>query len=44
MTLEGRSFDATELLDAIEREGVNAIAWVGDAFAKPVLRALDDQP
>jgi acyl-CoA synthetase (AMP-forming)/AMP-acid ligase II len=44
VTLEGRSFDATELLDAIEREGVNAIAWVGDAFAKPVLRALDDQP
>ena len=44
VTLEGRSFDATELLDAVEREGVYAIAWVGDAFAKPVLRALDDQP
>jgi fatty-acyl-CoA synthase len=44
VTLEGRSFDATELLDAIQREGVNAIAWVGDAFAKPVLRALDAQP
>ncbi len=42
--LEGRSFDAVELLDTVEREGVNAIAWVGDAFAKPVLRALDDQP
>jgi fatty-acyl-CoA synthase len=44
VTLESRSFDAAELLDAVEREGVNAIAWVGDAFCKPVLRALDDQP
>ena len=44
VTLENRSFDAAELLDTVEREGVFAIAWVGDAFAKPVLRALDDQP
>ena len=42
--MEGRSFDAAELLDTVERESVFAIAWVGDAFAKPVLRALDDQP
>ncbi len=35
VTLENRSFDATELLDTIEREGVFALAWVGDAFAKP---------
>src|SRR5262245_16534016 len=34
VTLEGRSFDSTELLDTIERESINAIAWVGDAFAK----------
>ncbi|MEY2423741.1 MAG: 3-oxocholest-4-en-26-oate---CoA ligase [Acidimicrobiaceae bacterium] len=44
VTLENRSFDAAELLDTIERESVFALAWVGDAFAKPVLRALDDQP
>jgi acyl-CoA synthetase (AMP-forming)/AMP-acid ligase II len=44
VTLENRHFDAVELLDTVEREGVNSIAWVGDAFAKPVLRALDDQP
>jgi len=44
VTLESRSFDAAELLDTVEREAVFAIAWVGDAFAKPVLRALDDQP
>jgi acyl-CoA synthetase (AMP-forming)/AMP-acid ligase II len=44
VTLESRSLDTTELLATIEREGVNGIAWVGDAFAKPVLRALDDNP
>ena len=42
--LDGRAFDAVELLDTIEREGVNAIAIVGDAFAKPILRALDADP
>ncbi len=33
-----------ELLDTIEREGVNSIAIVGDAFAKPIVRALDAEP
>jgi acyl-CoA synthetase (AMP-forming)/AMP-acid ligase II len=31
-------------LDTIEREHVNSISIVGDAFAKPVLRALDAEP
>ncbi|MDP1794136.1 MAG: acyl-CoA synthetase [Acidimicrobiales bacterium] len=44
VTLEGRTYSADELLDTIEREGVNIIAIVGDAFAKPMLRALNDQP
>jgi 3-oxocholest-4-en-26-oate---CoA ligase len=44
VTLESRSLDAEELLSTIEREGVNGVAWVGDAFAKPVLRALDANP
>ena len=44
VTLTGRTFDATELLETVERERINAIAWVGDAFCKPVLRALDDNP
>jgi fatty-acyl-CoA synthase len=44
VTLESRSFEPAELLATVEREGVYAIAWVGDAFAKPVLRALDDAP
>jgi len=44
VTLTGRSFDPAEMLDAIERHGVNSIAIVGDAFAKPLLRALDAEP
>jgi len=44
VTLVGRNFDAVELLDTIEREGVNSMAIVGDAFAKPILRTLDADP
>jgi fatty-acyl-CoA synthase len=44
VTLEGRHLDIVELLDTIEREGVMSMAIVGDAFAKPMLRALDDSP
>jgi fatty-acyl-CoA synthase len=44
VTLPSRHFDAEELLDTIEREKVNSIAIVGDAFAKPMLRALDANP
>ena len=43
-TLVGRRFDAIELLDTIERDRVNSISIVGDAFAKPILRALDAAP
>ena len=42
VTLTGRTFDPVELLDTIEREGVNLVAMVGDAFGKPILRALDE--
>jgi acyl-CoA synthetase (AMP-forming)/AMP-acid ligase II len=44
VTLTNRSFDADELLDSIERDGVNLLAIVGDAFGKPILRALDARP
>ena len=44
ITLESRSFDAAEMLEAIERERVNVLPIVGDAFAKPMLRALDANP
>ena len=42
--LTGASFRAEELLDTIERDRVNSVGWVGDAFAKPVLEALDREP
>jgi fatty-acyl-CoA synthase len=44
VTLVNRSFDADELWRAVEREGVSAVIIVGDSFAKPMLRALDDNP
>jgi len=44
VTLTNRHFDAVELLRTIEDENVNLMAIVGDAFAKPILAALDDQP
>ncbi len=44
VTLEGRSLDIEELFDTIERERANTTAIVGDAFAKPMLRALDAEP
>lgn len=44
VTLTGDRFDVVELLDTIEREGVNNTAIVGDAFARPIADALDAQP
>lgn len=43
-TLTSRSFDAVELLETVEREGVNLVTIVGDAFGKPILAALDAGP
>lgn len=42
--LESRSFDAEELFDVIERERAQVLVIVGDVFAKPMVRALDDSP
>jgi acyl-CoA synthetase (AMP-forming)/AMP-acid ligase II len=42
--LEGRSFDARECLDVIVSERVFGIAIVGDAFARPMLDALQAAP
>jgi acyl-CoA synthetase (AMP-forming)/AMP-acid ligase II len=44
VTMAGRHFDPIELLDTVEHERVNSMSIVGDAFAKPVLRALDAEP
>ena len=43
-TLEHQSFDAHELLAAVEATSVQVVAIVGDAFALPIVRALDDGP
>jgi fatty-acyl-CoA synthase len=40
--LESRSLDPVELWSAVARERVNLVVVVGDAFAKPLLRVLDD--
>jgi fatty-acyl-CoA synthase len=40
--LTERSFDAHELFELVQREGVRQIVIVGDAFAKPMLRALEE--
>jgi acyl-CoA synthetase (AMP-forming)/AMP-acid ligase II len=44
VTLVSRKLDIEELLDTIEREKVNSIAIVGDAFARPIVKALDENP
>jgi fatty-acyl-CoA synthase len=44
ITTEGRSFDAEAMLDTIQQHRVNSTSIVGDAFAKPLLRALDAEP
>ena len=42
--LTERHLDIEELLDTLEREKVGAATIVGDAFARPMLKALDDEP
>jgi acyl-CoA synthetase (AMP-forming)/AMP-acid ligase II len=44
VTMVGRHFEPGELLDTIQMQRVNSISIVGDAFAKPILRALDAEP
>ena len=43
-TLTGRHFDPAELLDAIDRWQGNRVVVVGDAFARPIMDALDAEP
>lgn len=42
--LKERSFSAEGLLDTVERDEAATLMWVGDAFARPVLDALDREP
>jgi fatty-acyl-CoA synthase len=41
VTLEGRTFDADELWRTVARHDVSQMAIVGDAFGKPMVRALE---
>jgi 3-oxocholest-4-en-26-oate---CoA ligase len=43
VTMGGHSFDADEAWSTVQRHRVTGLAIVGDAFAKPLLRALDDE-
>ena len=42
--LAKRGLDAEHLWDTVARERVNTLVVVGDAFARPMLRALDENP
>jgi fatty-acyl-CoA synthase len=44
VTLEKPSFDPEELFDTIEKHAVTSTVIVGDAFAKPMLDALEANP
>ena len=42
ITLEARSLDTTELLRVAQDERATIVVIVGDSFAKPIVRAIDD--
>jgi fatty-acyl-CoA synthase len=44
VTCENQRLDPLELWSTAEARGTQAMAIVGDAFAKPMLRALDESP
>jgi len=41
VTLQSRSLDADEVLRTVQNEGVTTMTIVGDAFAKPIIAAID---
>ena len=43
-TLTQRHLDIEELLDTVEAKKIQSVTIVGDAFAKPILKALDANP
>ena len=42
VTLTSRSLDAHEILDTVEKHKATAVTIVGDSFAKPIIKALDE--
>jgi fatty-acyl-CoA synthase len=43
-SLTARTLDVDELLDTVEAKQIQSLTIVGDAFAKPILRALEANP
>ncbi|MFM7686874.1 MAG: AMP-binding protein [Actinomycetota bacterium] len=41
VTLQSRSLDADEILGTVQRERVTNMTIVGDAFSKPIIKAID---
>lgn len=44
VTTPNRKFDPAAMLDIVERNRVNALIIVGDAFSRPIVEALDENP
>jgi enoyl-CoA hydratase/carnithine racemase/acyl-CoA synthetase (AMP-forming)/AMP-acid ligase II len=44
VTATSRRLDVVELLDVVSRHRVSALSIVGDAFCRPIVETLDDQP
>jgi acyl-CoA synthetase (AMP-forming)/AMP-acid ligase II len=44
VTTDGHGLNAERLFQTVEARGVSALAIVGDAFAKPMLRTLEEEP
>ena len=44
VTLPGRSLDPEEIWSTVERERVTVMIIIGDAFARPLLDALEQEP
>jgi fatty-acyl-CoA synthase len=44
LTMPNRNFDPSKLWDTVEKDSVNSIVIVGQAFAGPLLEALDANP
>ncbi len=42
VTMQNRSLDANELLGLVQAERATNLTIVGDAFAKPIIRAIDE--
>jgi acyl-CoA synthetase (AMP-forming)/AMP-acid ligase II len=44
ITMAGASFDSEEMFDVVDRFKANSMVIVGDAFARPMLKVLQEHP